>query len=76
MEKPTSKTKTTARTLLEICVLMWNEVCCCEVKKIMSMIFQFGTKSSQNIDQKLDDMFRGTADVMSHVDISLKGQAP
>jgi hypothetical protein len=75
MEKPTTKTKTTS-TILEIRTPIRNEVRCCVATKIMSMIFQLPTMSSRKIDQKLDDMFHGTSDLMSHVDIVVNGHTP
>jgi hypothetical protein len=60
----------------ELCVRVRNEIRSCVATKIMSSIFQMGTMTVRKIDSKFDEMFHGTKDVISHLEMVIKGIAP
>jgi hypothetical protein len=61
---------------LELCVRIRNEVRSCVATKILSSIFQMGTMTVRKIDVKFDEMFHGTTEVLSHLDMVIKGSPP
>jgi glycerol-3-phosphate responsive antiterminator len=74
MEKNTliTKTKTTG-SLSELCPPICDDVRCCVDMNITVMFFQMRTLPVRKIDEKMEEMFHGTKDKMSHIDMVVKG---
>jgi hypothetical protein len=70
----TTITKPTSNT--ELCVRIRNEIRSIVATKIMASIFKMGAMTVRKIDVKFDEMFHGTTEVISHLDMVIKGSPP